>query len=467
LYLTASHLVTRLLGLAATMVLTRYLGPAEYGDLTLAYAYWGLFGTLVEAGLDLTLIREASQNPERLGHLVGNGILLRGALAATGYFLATAALPVLGYGPATVRLLRLATLMLALSPFAVARLIFIVTLRIKLVAVLDGIGQLVNTALVLAVALFQSGRGEQVLLAQIAATAAAHGLYLAYGRRLLPGPIAFRVDWRLWGSLLGRAWPLTVTGALSTLQLHASRLIVGHVLSSADGGAYSAAMKLVTGLNFLPALYCTAVYPLLSQHHKADPERFRRLYRLSFRVMMVAILPIALLASLTSREIVTLYAGRVYLPAAPLLAILAWAQVLQFAGPILYYVILAAGQQRVFPPAAAVRALVHVGLYALLLSRLGLVGAAVATLISSAVVLGLYGALSTTRAYMLDWLRASLRPLAATLILGALLILVHPPAIVTWLAGPAVYGLLMCLSRSFDRDDIQLIHRVFGHSRLK
>jgi len=196
LYLVISQVAIRLLGLVVMMMLTRYLGPAKYGDLTLAFAYWGLFAALVEAGIDMTLIREASQNPAQIGRLVGNGILLRGVFALGAFLLATALVPFLGYGPMRTRLLRLAVLLVPFSPFTVSRVIFLVTLKIKLVAVLDVIGQLVDTALIVSLILFDSHHVSHILLMKIAGMAFVQCLYLVYGRRLLSQAISFRPDWR-------------------------------------------------------------------------------------------------------------------------------------------------------------------------------------------------------------------------------------------------------------------------------
>jgi O-antigen/teichoic acid export membrane protein len=464
LYLFASQGAIRLLSLVVIMALTRYLGPARYGDLTLAYAYWILFATLVEAGLDLTIIREASQKPRQLGRLVSNGFLLRGAFAAGAYLVAMAAIPFLGYDPEEVRLLRLALLMLWLSPFTVVRLIFLVTLKIKLVAVLDVVGQSIQTALILSVVLFQWGSAELVLLMQFAATAVTLSIYLVYGRRLLPHPISLQVDWGVWRMLLKRMWPLMVSVALYTLQIQIARLIVGRMASSAEGGLYALAMNLSMALGFIVTAFGSSVYPLLSRYHKSDPAKFRWLYRFSFRVMMSISLPLALLASLTGQEIITLCAGPAYLPAAPLFAVIVWTQVLHFASTILYLTTLATGQQRFLPRIAIASTLVRLGLHILLLPMLGLMGTAYALLAMYVVAIGTYGLLKATRVFAVDWLRCTLRPAFALLILALALAIVGPPTLGIWLGGLAVYGLLLLLLHSVDRNHVEAIRYLLRQS---
>jgi len=467
LYLTASYILVRLLSLMTTMALTRYLGPAKYGDLMLAYAYCDLFNSLVEAGLSLTIIRQASQNMNRLGLFIGNGVLLRGVLAIGGYILAIGMLPSLGYEAAAVRLFRIAALWLLFSPLEVFRAIFLITLEIKKVAVLDTIGPLVNTMLVLGIISLEAGQVEQVLLIQLVTIALGRALYFVYGRRLLTHPISLQVDWQIWKSLIQQAWPVIIAGAFQAFQIHAGRLIVGRVLSNIDVGLYTIAINLIAWVNFLPALYFSSVYPLLSRDYVANPEQFRWLYRFSFSLMMTIILPLTLMASLTAREIVHLYAGTAYLPASSLFSVLVWGQIFWFAGSVLYYIILATNQQRILPLVSLIQTLVYVGILAISLPRLGLMGMALTTLSTYGLGFVVYVTLKTTRLYMLDWLRSMLRPGIALLILVVFAVVVRSPKIVVWLGGLALYGLALLQMRGIDFGDVRFVREALRQSKLK
>ena len=69
------------IGLVSIAVLTRYLGPDDYGKYTLALMYMQLFGVLADVGIFTTVVREISKHPERTEELVGNALLLRLVLA--------------------------------------------------------------------------------------------------------------------------------------------------------------------------------------------------------------------------------------------------------------------------------------------------------------------------------------------------------------------------------------------------
>ncbi len=80
-------------------VLTRYLGPDDYGRYTLALTYMQLFGVLADVGLFTIVVREISREPARTEELVGNTLTLRLVLALGVIALAAALSLLLPYEP--------------------------------------------------------------------------------------------------------------------------------------------------------------------------------------------------------------------------------------------------------------------------------------------------------------------------------------------------------------------------------
>ena len=87
------------LGVVSIAVLTRYLGPEDYGKYTLALMYMQLFGVLADVGLFTTAVREISKDPARTDEVVGNTITLRLGLSVVVIALAGAVSLLLPYEP--------------------------------------------------------------------------------------------------------------------------------------------------------------------------------------------------------------------------------------------------------------------------------------------------------------------------------------------------------------------------------
>lgn len=437
-YLTISQIANRILEFVLALVLIRYLGPENYGSLILSLAFLGLFSVFVDAGMEVTIIREASRNPNDLGKLIGNGVTIRCIFALGGFALATTILSFLDYAQETTQLFRLAILFLFLSPFSHFRVILLITQNIKLAAALDILSQLIKTACILGVVLLM-GKVEQILLAQLFAIILTNIIYINYGLKVSPQPISFRIDRQLWSSLLKYSWPILATGVFYTFQLHIGRLIIGFLLGNMEIGIYSVAFSLSTVLSFLPSVYFASVYPIMSRYFAKDKIKFRWLYRFSFRIMIIVSLPISLLTSLTSKEIVALFAGDEYLPAASLLIVLIWGQVFLFSGSVLYHIILSTAQQYILVPIAFLRMVSYLSLLFICISMFGLFGSSIALLVIYVFLFIIYGIVKATRLYIFDWLREMIIPAMATLISFAILNFFHPPTILIWPIGFIVY----------------------------
>ena len=68
----AGKVVVLALGAVSIAIITRYLGPDDYGRYTLALMYMQLFGVLADVGLYTTVVRDISKDPSRTEELVGN-----------------------------------------------------------------------------------------------------------------------------------------------------------------------------------------------------------------------------------------------------------------------------------------------------------------------------------------------------------------------------------------------------------
>ena len=81
LWLFGAHAGGRLLNVVVIMALTRYLGIEDFGRYSLIYAFIGIFAFMTDIGVDMIIVREASRDPDKAGHMMGNGILLKTVFA--------------------------------------------------------------------------------------------------------------------------------------------------------------------------------------------------------------------------------------------------------------------------------------------------------------------------------------------------------------------------------------------------
>lgn len=230
---------------------------------------------------------------------------------------------------------------------------------------------------VLAALLVAAGRGlwevgAAFLLLETVLAAAA--LWLARGPlgvppRPAPGDLRDFADFS-WRGAIGQAlWVLT---------FHGDRLFIGRVLPVAQLGFYGAAAGIAQKLGVLTAAVSSIAYPILTELHGAgEEERLRRFYLKATELALYLSLPATILAFALAPQFLTLWLGE------PFSRFGAWPLRLLILGNLAYgahllpnNVASGKGHPHWAGVAQAAKGVVLLALWAALIPRWGLVGAA-------------------------------------------------------------------------------------------
>ena len=195
-----------------------------------------------------------------------------------------------------------------------------------------------------------------------------------------------------------RAWlPFMIkTNLSSTIDMvHGSLpvLIVGAVLGSAAASFLQIAINATNVLAHPTNMLNQATYPELAE--AANSRGRKEMVALTFRSILIAIAfasPVVLTFVFFSGTVVTLIAGAHFLPAAPIVALMAVSQPLRIASVMLDSAVLARGHAGASLAAQVVSAIVHLGALAILLPLAGVIGAPIALMLGRTSMIALLGA---------------------------------------------------------------------------
>ena len=236
--------------------------------------------------------------------------------------------------------------------------------------------------------------------------------------------------------------------------MHADKLMTIRLLGEEQNGWLTAAFIIVTGMiELLGTTVLMSLFPLMSR--LSGPALHGVVSRLAWFTLLAA-LPLTLLLSLFAPEITVPLFGADFSPAAAILRILVWYALVRLVADVYIQALITSDRQRRMMVVRAAGLLLNIALNAVLLPRLGVTGAAVASLLSVLLVLLLlFGSMPAP-----SW-RPLLRRSAPLLLLAlataaAMLALARawsPPA--AMLLGSLLY--LAGLSRILDAEDRALL----------
>lgn len=389
----AANTTAQLAGKAAVLtiaagsiaILTRYLGPGDYGRYVLAISVMQLFGVAADAGLTTIVVRESSRHPERAAGLIGNALTLRLILSLVVIAVAGLVSLALPYEP-DVRI----AILIAGVPLLFGMLTSAVTavlqtdLRMGRAAIAEVIGRAAAFLAVVAVVLLDLGFYAAIGAAGVGAAVTLVATWL------LTRPLAelgFRAAPATWKRLLGASLPVGIALALNELYVRADTIIISLYRDIDEVGLYSLAYRILEVTGLLGTAFLTSVFPLMSRHAHGDRERFRQTVQGAWDTFVILGMPVAVCGAVLAPQIVELAGGSDFAGAAEPLRFLFSAGALAFVNGVIGYGLIATDRQRKALWLNVLGLATNVGLNLLLVPKHGIVAAAVITVSTELLVL--------------------------------------------------------------------------------
>jgi O-antigen/teichoic acid export membrane protein len=460
--LIISRILSRLIGLAVILLITRLLGAETFGKFSFAFSLVGLLAVVVGAGLTPLVTREMARRREQAGTYLGSAMAMKMGLLIVALVFLILVARFLVHDSAS----RIATYLAAVSLFAVSFTGLVNgAFRAFEQTQYEVLGFVVGKLVLLSLCglCFARQMGLSAVVGSFAAASLvelAIALYFARARLI---PSGFAVSGSIARGLLRRALPFALSAVLGVIYFRIDtvmlRLLKGDLATGWYGGAY----RFVEAVVFVPDLMAAALFPVLARKFfvgEALPDIFGR----SFRLFFTLALPFALGASLLPG--VTGLLGQDFGGSADVLPLLGWTLFFLFMNYLFVTTLNSTEQQRRVTLALGCGAVANVILNLLFVPRWGHVGAGAATLISTFLV------------FIAEWVavgqtirtsglgRDLLRPVAAGLVTAVLwFVLRHENLLWVVPLGGGVYIVSLALFRALPAEDWQLLRGALGGAR--
>jgi len=371
-------------GVATAALLGRALGPAAYGILGFGTACLSFLGIAATVGTDTYGVREVARDPGRAALIAGRVMGLRLVLAAAAFGLFVAFVLVQGRPAPEIAVL----VVQGMGVFIVALALDYAFQGVQRMEV-NGARQVATAGLTLAgVALLVRVPGDVIWAAGVilAAGLLAVAGVLALARRTL-GRISVRIARREWRGILAVSLPMAVSGVTYTLISNTDMVMLGLMRSNPEVGLYAAAFR-ITAVGLVPGgLILTVFFPILATAFRAGPAVMNERASALSRAVMMAGAPVCVGGMVFADLLLRIVYGAGFAEGAPVLAIL-------LAGIFVWYLraafdsaLLAWNAERTHMKIMLTGAGINVLLNLVMIPPYGVMGAAVASLISHGVVL--------------------------------------------------------------------------------
>lgn len=468
-FLLSGQVIAKVFSLFSLIVLARHLGVEGFGFYGRMMAYLTLAATLADAGMGTVTIRDVAQDHRCGPRYCSQSFILRMLLTLPAY----AALAVFGAAQPSPSAAFFLVAGLFLFPEALRKLgISLLTAyeQIHLVAVVEVLSILLRYLPFFVVILFgltvQAAFG--LLVPAWLVIAALTTVFSLRACRLHWWPNA--VNWPQFRHILYEAYPFGVLTLLSVVYFKIDILMLGGMQGDMAVGFYEGAYKFVEAPFFIPVSIVNVLLPVMSRTFTDDRDAYAKIYRHATRLLGIAILPVVLLVSFFSRDVILLVLNESYLPSAPALSVVIWALFWMFVNAPVGNLIATSRNMHAFLPYAFGSVVFNIVLNAILIPRYSFLGACIATLLTEMLAFGFQYRFAHR---ILGDVRPVLLIVAKLLAAGGAAAAAYY-ATAAWLPAwgggmvlVGAYPLAVLLFRLVDAADVQLIRQLLEAVRAK
>jgi len=365
------------IGLFVGVWVARYLGPDNFGKWNYSIAIVAILSALSTLGLDQVLVKNLVENETDEDLLMGTAFFMRflGAIAAVIiaclyiYFQNSYFLLVITF---------ITSLTLVFQCFDVIDLKLQSVLKSQTSVIIKNSAFILASVLKLYAIHTKSGLMFFVVISLVEIILGAVGLVFNYG---LSRVLTWRFNKGYARRLFVECWPLLLSGIIILLYMRLDQVMIGNLLNNREVGLYSVSVKFSELWYFIPTVFANSFFPKLIKL-KVDLREYEKLCSKLLKILFVISFFISIVLSLCAGKLIGTLYGSSYIAAAFALKISIWTSIFVFWGVGSANMLLIENLNKHNLYKSIQGLILNVILNLLLIPKMGINGAAIATLIS-------------------------------------------------------------------------------------
>ncbi|MBU1046019.1 flippase [Patescibacteria group bacterium] len=386
-WLTLAETISRFLRLILIIYIARILGAAEYGKLAFALAFVSLFIVFSDLGISSLTTRELSQDQEKEKEFPSI-ISLKFVLGIAAFILTAAGSFFITHDPGIRKIIWILAFFIIFDSFAT---LFYAFLRARQKMEYEAWARMIYALLFTVFGFFIIYKFPSIqnlsfgyLLSSLISLM---GLLLFFHFRIFR--IKFSFDKNVWKKFLILSWPLAIAGISSTIYSQIDSVMMGHWGYIVQTGWYNAAYRVIGALLIPGTMIALSFTPVLNIAYKETKERLSKVYRGFMETMILFSVPILAGGIILAPKIINWVFDVSYSPAVLALQILLGTVVVSYLLYPLGAILLTFNFQKNAFWITVAGGVINIFLNLMLIPRFDLYGAALATLITYIILLGL------------------------------------------------------------------------------
>lgn len=393
LFQSVGKIITGALGFISVALLTRYLGPTQYGNFSLVFAYLAFFSILADFGLYTTMINHIAKNHENKASIYSTFFWIKIILTFATSILALIVLLFFHYSfivNFAICLGAIAVFVSNLTGFATA--IFQSEIRLGLVTMVDIITKVV-TIIAITVVVFMNANFYTVILAVLIGNISGLFYALYQLKSLVSLSFTFDFDIEKAKKMFYKSVTIGIATFLSITYFKLDTIMLSVMKSPADVGIYSLSYKIFENTQVFWSFYLASFFPLLARAHEEKGNLgFKKLISNSLLVAGIYSIAIIVFGYIFAPLVIIIFGGNKFVESILPFRILIFSSFFFFINSIFYYYFFIKNKTHILLTCIALSLLFNFFINLVIIPKYGYLGTSYTTIATEAFLVILYTA---------------------------------------------------------------------------
>lgn len=373
-----------LISLIVGSLTARYLGPTNYGIINYGASIVAFFLSVAKLGLENVIIMEYVNNKEKTGEIIGTALGMRLISSVISIILIFIVVLILKPND---QLVRTVTVLQSISLIFQIYEIFDFWFQSELKSKYVSISKMIAYFLVAIYKIILLITHKSIIWFAIS-TVIDYSIILVVLGIIYKKNNNQKLTFSKYTAkkLIKKSYHFIVSSMLITLYMQMDKIMIGNFLSEQQVGLYSAATSICTLWGFIPEAIINSMRPTIYESKKINNEEYLEKLRFLYCTIFWIGIFASTIISIFSKYIILILYGKEYLGAQIPLIIAVWYTAFAFLGTARGIWIVCENKNKYSKNYVLIGAIVNLILNFVLIYKLGIIGAAIATLISQIIV---------------------------------------------------------------------------------
>jgi O-antigen/teichoic acid export membrane protein len=327
----------RIVGMVVTffvgVYVARYLGPANFGLLSYAGSFVGLFMALATLGLDGIVVRELVKDEKGRDELLGTTFILKiiGSVLLLGII--TILVNFTKNDSFTNLLIFIIAIGTIFQSFNVINFYFQAKVLSKYTVYAQVFSAILCAVIKLLLIYFNMGLIYFAIVISLQSVIRASGLIVMYLRRKF-SLSKWSLNLNLAKKLLKDSWPLMLSGIAISIYMKIDQVMIKNMLDAKAVGNYAVAVRLSEVWYFIPIAITNSLFPAIINAKKVSEQLYYERLQKLYNLLVWLAIGMSLLMTFSSNWVVKFLFGDQFVQSGIIVMIYVWAGIFVSAGVI-------------------------------------------------------------------------------------------------------------------------------------